>query len=641
MIRSGFLLSQALLLLLPISINAQSDLWLMKGHDTRRTSQSSNLGPVQIDRERSWSVDVPGGNVINVGASIDERGLYFGTWGVQRRPESEDRRLWNKFDGSLFGYRLDGSPLWGDGRADLDLVQRCYEFAGRERDGNDLFWCGLDPTLQVSFYNGTVEGQGAIDTARGVIYLGRGDGKLYAIDRMTGEIRWRFITFNPELPEDHDGGGEIVTSPIYDDERILFATWGEGPDETNAVYCINADGDLLWRFPKDSASLPHRMFASPAFDPEGKTVYFSTFIASDDRADSLEIPGVLYALDLAHNPAEGDSPLKWSMPLTYLDGPVFTNTIAVGSDGTIYVGGWSLTDDGSLPLVTAVTDLETDGEYTWQVPYRGIDDGAQYVFGIALREVNGVTERIFATTGNGGAPLQNWLVGGGIHALSPDDGSIEASYDPSDDEPTAIGGLNSPAIDREGRIYVGVRGHYRGPFAPNYVPGYYLGLDYSPTLGRFTPLWFFRTDSNYVEWSNPAIGPDGGIYAGSADNKAQDSVSGSSWRVGYTPEGTTPKFYGLKGPTLAVEDNAESSSGSILLGTIRATPDGSGVTIPIRVTGSTPLRVEIYDPLGRLLAVPFEERVEPSEKLVTWHAPAAGVYLVKVGGTVRKIMVER
>lgn len=39
------------------------------------------------------------------------------------------------------------------------------------------------------------------------LYVGRGDGKLYAIDENTGEIRWRYVTFNPDDPGDPDGGG--------------------------------------------------------------------------------------------------------------------------------------------------------------------------------------------------------------------------------------------------------------------------------------------------------------------------------------------------------------------------------------------------------------------------------------------------
>lgn len=550
-----FLLPLIGLLLPTQSLPAQSgegDLWLMKGHDTRRTGQSSNRGPVSIDPNRSWDVLIPAVDVLNVGASVDNGGVFVGSWGIQRNPEgSDDRSTWNKFDGALFGYGLDGRPLWGDGRADLDLVHRCYLYDDREKDGNDIFWCGLFNDLHVSFYNGTVEGQGAIDTARGVIYVGRGDGKLYAVDRNSGEIRWRYRTFNPMLEDDPDGGGEVVTSPLYSpDGTIYFGTWGEGNYETNAVYAVNPDGTLRWRYPADQATLSHRLFASPALSPDNRTIYFSTFVA----VDSLAVPGLLFAFDRLDEDLE--SHLKWSLALSMEGNPVITNTIAVGSDGVIYVGGSVLLDGVNVPVLLAVEDMGDRGELRWATPYRVIEDGADFVLGVALRERAGETVRLYATTANNGAALANWKEQGAIYAVAPESGEILGSYDPSDELPEAIGGMNSPAIDRDGRIYVGVRGHYRGPFAPEAAPGYYIGLQYDDQSNEFTLLWAHQTDSHYVEWTHPSIGPDGGIYAGSAENKAQDSVFSTPFPPNYTPEGTSARLYGLKGPVSSVRDNS-------------------------------------------------------------------------------------
>ena len=450
------------------------------------------------------------------------------------------------------------------------------------------------------------------------MYVGRGDGKLYAIDRATGEIRWRYVTYNPQIPDDPDGGGEVVTSPVYDrNGSIYFASWGEGKDETNAIYGIDAEGELLWRYPTVEESLAHRFFASPALDPNSETAYFSTFIASDTRADSIEIPGVLYAFDIGGEPGRAsEQRLKWQMTLEADGDPIFTNTITVAADGTIYVGGWMLRDDKNVPVLFAVEDLGTEGRLLWATPYRTIEDGAQYVFGIALRETGGpgsAPERLFVTTGNSGAPLTNWLATGEIYAVDPATGEVQASYDPSDDEPTAIGGLNSPAIDREGRIYVGVRGHFRGPFAPNFVPGYYLALEYSDAARSFTPLWFYRTDSNYVEWTNPAIGPDGGIYAGSADHKQQDSVASATWPTGYAPEGTNPRFYGLKGPTSSVHVN---SNEAFTVGTVRPNPVTDDLFVPIALTRRTDVRIELRDALGRTVVAPIERTLDGGERTI-------------------------
>jgi hypothetical protein len=57
------------------------DLWLMKGHDTRRTGQSKSNGPKAIDLSRSWVTEAPAAFVINIGATVTETGVYFASWG--------------------------------------------------------------------------------------------------------------------------------------------------------------------------------------------------------------------------------------------------------------------------------------------------------------------------------------------------------------------------------------------------------------------------------------------------------------------------------------------------------------------------------------------------------------------------------
>ena len=595
-----------------VSLAQTPNLWLMKGHDTRRTGQSSVAGPKSIDPEKSWRRDIPAANVINVGASVDERGVYFGSWGLQRKPEgSNDPREWNKYDGAIYGYGLDGLPLWGDGKADLDVVHRCYEYEGRERDGNDILFCGLLNEYHVSFFNGTVEGQAAIDPDKNIMYVGRGDGKLYAINRLTGEIEWQYRTFNPELPDDPDGGGEVVTSPLYDaNGTIYFATWGEGKYETNAIYAVNPDSTLRWRYPSDS-SLRYRFFASPALSADESTVYFSTFIASD----SSEIPGVLYAFDeLADENLPAEERLKWTLELSDNDDPVFTNTIAVGTDGTIYVGGWVLRDNRNVPVVFAVEDNGTSARLKWSSPYRELDDGAFFVFGIALREEEGTTKRLYVTTSSGGTPLTNWKQEGGLYAVDPGTGAVLGSYDPSDDVPTAIGGINSPAIDSDGVIYFGVRGHYRGPFAPNRAPGYYMGVSYDETTNQFFLLWNFQTDDNYIEWTNPSIGPDGGIYVGSCANGPVDSVYTAVHIEGEVPEETTPTFYGLKGATTSVEDMSRSDE--FVLEEPRPNPFSGKTVIRYHLARSAKVSLTVRDALGSEVAVLLNEREEAGEHAV-------------------------
>ncbi|MCG8608050.1 PQQ-binding-like beta-propeller repeat protein, partial [bacterium] len=267
------------------------------------------------------------------------------------------------------------------------------EFNGRERTATDLFFCGLTPYI-ASFYNGTVEGQPAVDSERNVLYVGRGDGKLYAVDPDAGRINWRYQTFNPKLPEDPDGGGEIISSPVIGPGGTIYCgTWGIGPYETNAFYGISPDGSLQWRFPSDSSLTDRLIFVSPAISPDQSTIYFGTFFAGD-----ADTPAKLFALNLQpESSVSNEQRLKWDLELINDTKPVWTTTLAVGHDGTLYVGGLFIDGIGNRPVVFAVEDNGAL-QLKWSTPFVSLDDGAQWVGGIALREIADQTVRLYVAT---------------------------------------------------------------------------------------------------------------------------------------------------------------------------------------------------------------------------------------------------
>lgn len=564
---------------------ARQDLWLTNAHDARRTGQSRINGPLAIDPSRSWTVAAPGAHTLNIGATVTERGVFFGSWGLLRRlPGNPDPRFWDKQDGKLYGLDLaTGAALWGD-PLDLDLTPRCYDFDGR---GPNLLWCGLTP-YEVSFYNGTVEGQAAVDTVRNVLYLGRGDGKLYAIDPDAGRILWRYVTFNPEHPDDPDGGGEVISSPLLGpDGTVYFGTWGEGDYETDAFYAVNPDSTLQWRYPAAS-SLTHRIFASPALSPDASTLYVSTF-----RDDAGTLPATLYAFHRQPTgPASDGDRLKWSINLEHRGLPLNTATLAVGSDGTVYVGGL-LAEGLGVPVLLAVEDQGSQPVLKWTTPYVELRDGAQFVLGLALREVDGQTQRLYVTTTNLGTPLFNAKEEGALYAVDPATGAVLASYDPSDDVPEAIGGINSPAIGADGTIYFGARGRYGN----NAVNGHYFAVTYDAQAARFERLWHFEVEG-YIEWTHPAIGPDGGLYAGSSS--LDDQARTPTYEEGTTPEGTTPLFYALKGPTTPVaRDDPALPPAAFRLNPAYPNPFSATTTLAVEMARPGLLRVSIVDVLGR------------------------------------------
>ncbi len=188
----------------------------------------------------------------------------------------------------------------------------------------------------------------------GTIYVGSGDGFLYAIDN--GTLKWKFETNNSIISSTAIGPDGTIYVGSYD--HYLYAiidngtngvlkwsckTGGAiesspaiGPDgtiyvgsEDNYLYAINPDGTLKWSYKTGGYVL-----SSPAIGPDG-TIY----VGSEDN--------YLYAI----NPG---GTLKWK----YKTGNWVDSSPAIGSDGTIYVGSY---DDN----LSAIIDNGTKGVLKW------------------------------------------------------------------------------------------------------------------------------------------------------------------------------------------------------------------------------------------------------------------------------------
>jgi outer membrane protein assembly factor BamB len=90
----------------------------------------------------------------------------------------------------------------------------------------------------------------------GIIYVGSGDGNLYAINP-SGKERWKFAT-----------GGEVLSSPALGSDGTIFV----GSEDGNE-YALNPDGTQKWKL-----TFGGQVSSSSAIGSDG-TVYFG----SDDH----------------------------------------------------------------------------------------------------------------------------------------------------------------------------------------------------------------------------------------------------------------------------------------------------------------------------------------------------------------------
>jgi outer membrane protein assembly factor BamB len=151
-----------------------------------------------------------------------------------------------------------------------------------------------------------------------VIYFGSSNGKVYALEATTGDYKWEFET-----------GDRIGTSPVVSEGVIYFGSYDR------KLYAISSqDGKALWRQPKD---LPAAMCSSPVVS--GDSIYFGAF----DRN--------LYAVN------KNDGTDKWQQP--FPGGNWFWADPLV-KDNTIYAACL----DGKLYAIDAVT-----GKQLWPSPF--------------------------------------------------------------------------------------------------------------------------------------------------------------------------------------------------------------------------------------------------------------------------------
>ena len=228
----------------------------------------------------------------------------------------------------------------------------------------------------------------------GTIYVGSADGALYAIDRDTGQERWRFAT-----------DASIRSTPIVDGRNVYSAS------RDGHVYAVNAaDGKLLWKH--DTGGV---IQGSPSVGA-GKV-----FVGSRSAA--------VFALDAD----SGEQVWKH----VHEDGS-WVESSPVFRDGTVYVGSSDALQLFALDAETGHTIwIFRTGGWSWSTPLVG--DGTVYIGGLSASPYyfEGVTLRA------------------GFFAVDPKTGDSLWEFTPQPIEGYITGGVFSTPVIVDGVIYVG------------------------------------------------------------------------------------------------------------------------------------------------------------------------------------------
>ncbi len=216
-------------------------------------------------------------------------------------------------DGKLYSLdRADGKILWT-----FDLADGNAERSNSSFDTNNWDYLKSSPVV-----------------VSGVVYIGSGDGHVYAIDSKSGALRWKAAT-----------GGRVRATPLVHEGRVYVGSWDKH------FYCLNAaDGVIVWKY-------------QTAAEIQSSATYANGVIVFGGRDPAL------FALD------QNSGKLRWKH--SYSDGSWVEST-AVLADGKLVVGS---SDSKKVSAFDPANGKELwaspTGGWSWATPL--IDQGIVYI----------------------------------------------------------------------------------------------------------------------------------------------------------------------------------------------------------------------------------------------------------------------
>ena len=294
--------------------------WPKSRHDVQNTGRAgASTQPVVGNLKFTFET---GGAIVSSPAIGSDRSIYFGCLDSSLYALNPDGTLkWSyKAEASIFSSPAvagDGTVYFGNTLFDH------WDKDPNESQEKYLYALTSDGTLRWKFKSlGSVIASPALGSD-GTVYFGSNDNNLYALTA-DGTLKWKYQT----------GNGVWSSPAVGSDGTVYFGSFD------HYFYALNSDGTLKWNFQTNNG-----IFSSPAIGNDG-TVYFGTGVGI--YVGNFPYPvqdNYFYAFN-------SDGTLKWKLH----SGEVVSSSPAIGSDGTIYCGGF----DSFLHAVKA------DGTEKWK-----------------------------------------------------------------------------------------------------------------------------------------------------------------------------------------------------------------------------------------------------------------------------------
>lgn len=361
-----------------------------------------STGRILVEPEPQWSFD--SGNPIYGDSSVTDTTVYFANTGgaVYALDKENGSVLWQYQSGAAIysGVHVgeDGVYFLSDDGFTYKLDAQTGALQWRAATPN-----GTDRAALLTYESNWDYRSSKPVEQSGMVYLGSGNGIVYALAEDSGEVLWQF-----------DVGATVRTDPAVTEDFVIVGGFD------GVVYCLDRhSGELVWQYDTRTGldETPRDYTINSPASVYGDKVYIGT------RSTYL------FALDLA----SGRLVWRYSHGSSWAESPISF------FDGSIYAGSSFIRSQFAFDA--------NDGSLQW-VHNR--------THGLSYSRLEPTEDALYVgTVAVPGLQYEGFLTDGGLLKLNRLTGQSEWFYPmPENPHLTELGVISSPVFD-EGRIYFG------------------------------------------------------------------------------------------------------------------------------------------------------------------------------------------